>query len=47
MAPLLSIFSSRLRQQVADANYAGMGPVKVDTIPLLDNVLIPVQNGQQ
>lgn len=27
----------QLMQQVADANYAGMGPVKVDTIPLLDN----------
>jgi hypothetical protein len=27
----------QLMQQVADANYAGLGPVKVDTVPLLDN----------
>jgi hypothetical protein len=26
-----------LMQQVADANYAGLGPVKVDTVPLLDH----------
>jgi hypothetical protein len=26
-----------LMQQVADANYAGLGAVKVDTVPLLDN----------
>jgi hypothetical protein len=26
-----------LMQQVADANYAGLGPVKVDAVPLLDN----------
>ncbi|MBJ7311689.1 pilus assembly protein TadG-related protein [Rugamonas sp. CCM 8940] len=27
----------QLLRQVADANYAGIGPVKVDTVPLLDN----------
>lgn len=34
----------KLMEQVADANYAGLGPVKVDPVPLQDNYLL-FENG--